>query len=146
LSYPTDWSLSDLPIELEGYDIEEVPDGPIYPYPGEPGSRFAVTEAEGGNPVVRFAMQNIRILRVVQPSTTSPTSGAQAGDFLVLEVNGEQAELLHLMQTVGTFQIVLRGSEDDGELATTGLNMELLVTEYGLPIPGTITLPGPGAQ
>lgn len=146
LELPDRMELSDLPLELEGYDIDEVPDGPIYPYPGDPGSRFAVTEADGGNPAVRFALQNIRILRVVQPASSGQSSGTQSGDYLVLEVNAEQAELLHLMQTVGTFQIVLRGSDDDAELVTPGLNMELLVLEYGLPVPRTITLPAPGAQ
>jgi Flp pilus assembly protein CpaB len=146
LELPDRLDLSDLPIELDGYDIDEVPDGPVYPYPGDPGSRFAVTESDSGNPVVRIVLQNLRILRVVQPSATAQAGGAQGGDFLVLEVTGEQAELLHMMQTVGTFQIVLRGTEDEATLATSGLNMELLVTQYGLPIPATITLPGPGAE
>ncbi|HUG15731.1 MAG TPA: RcpC/CpaB family pilus assembly protein [Thermomicrobiales bacterium] len=143
----SDNALLTLPaVEIEGYDSEAVPDGPVYPYAGDPGSRFAVLEADSGNPVVRLVLQNIRILRVVQPSASAQTGGTQTGDFLVLEVNAAQAELLHLMQTVGTFHIVLRGTEDDVELTTTGLNMELLVTEYGFPMPGTITLPGPGAQ
>jgi Flp pilus assembly protein CpaB len=146
LELPDRLDLSDLPIELDGYDIDEVPDGPVYPYPGDPGSRFAVTESDSGNPVVRIVLQNLRILRVVQPSATAQAGGAQGGDFLVLEVTGEQAELLHMMQTVGTFQIVLRGTEDEATLATSGLNMELLVTQYGLPVPATITLPGPGAE
>lgn len=146
LELPDDLSLTDLPITLEGYDFEGVPDGPVYPYPGEPGSRFTVTEAQAGNPVARIVLQNLRILRVVQPSSTAQSSSSQGGDFLVLEVSAEDAELLHMMQTVGTFQVVLRGSSDDETLASRGLNMEILVTEYGLPIPGSITLPGPGAQ
>jgi Flp pilus assembly protein CpaB len=139
--------LSDLPLDLEGYDFEDFPEGPIYPYPGDPGSRFAVTDVEGGNPVVKLVIQNLRILRVVQPSSSGQTgTSTNEGDYLVLEVTPEQAELLHLIQTVGTYQIMLRGSEDDGVAQTPGINMQTLVTNYGLPVPGTITLPGPGAQ
>jgi Flp pilus assembly protein CpaB len=138
--------LTDVPVELEGYDLEEIPDGPIYPYPGDPGSRFAVTDADGGNPVVKVVLQNVRVLRVVQPSSSSQPGGSNEGDYLVLEVTPEQAELLHLIQTVGTYQIMLRGAEDTSAATTPGINMETLVTGYGLPVPGTITLPGPGAQ
>jgi hypothetical protein len=138
--------LSDIPIELEGYDIEEVPDGPVYPYPGDPGSRFAVTESDGGNPVVKVVLQDLRVLRVIQPSAGAQAGGSNESDYLVLEITPEQAELLHLIQTVGTYQIMLRGTEDTASVDTSGINMETLVTEYGLPIPSTITLPGPGAQ
>lgn len=127
----------------------ETPDPAPYPYPGEPGSRFIVTDADFGNPVAKIVLQDIRVLRVISAGATSP-GGAEAStggsDYLVLEVDPSQAELVHMMMNVGTFQIMLRGT-DDTEIATTpGLNMETLVTGYDLPIPKTIRLPAAGAQ
>jgi hypothetical protein len=54
--------------------------------------------------------------------------------------------MLHMMQQVGTFQVMLRGVDDDTELATRGINLELLVTQYNLPVPKTVRLPEAGAQ
>jgi pilus assembly protein CpaB len=127
----------------------EQPDPLPYPYPGEPGSRFVVTDSEGGNPVAKVVLQNIRVLRVINSSSLDPTGEGQGGedeDFLVLDVTPEQAEMLHMMQQVGTFQVMLRGVDDDTELATRGINLELLVTQYNLPVPKTVRLPEAGAQ
>jgi len=126
------------------------PDPAPYPYPGEPGSRFVITEANSGNPVAKTVLQNIRVLRVITPSSSSATSGGNqvqnAGSYLVLQVTPDQAELVHMMTTVGTYQVVLRGGDDDDEVNTMGVNMELLVTEYNLPVPKTVRLPETGAQ
>jgi len=127
----------------------EDPDPAPYPYPGEPGSRFIVTDTDFGNPVSKVVLQDIRILRVIAAGATVPGGGEGAtneSDFLVLEVDPTQAELIHMMLNVGTFQVMLRGP-DDTEIATTpGLNLETLVTGYDLPIPKTIRLPAAGAQ
>lgn len=146
IELPDNLQLSDLPLELEGYDNEEVPDGPRYTYPGDPGSRFAVTEADNGNPVVKLVLQNVRVVRVIQPSSSGQQTGTTESEYLILEVTPDEAELIHLIQQVGTYHIMLRGSEDAAEVDTPGVNMQTLVTNYGLPVPGTITLPGPGAQ
>jgi Flp pilus assembly protein CpaB len=125
----------------------ETPDPAPYPYPGEPGSRFAITEANAGNPIAKIVLQNIRVLRVVTPSTSeSGSQGEDTGNFLVIEVTPDQAELVHMMTTVGTYQVMLRGAEDEEIVTSMGANMELLVTEYELPVPKTIRLPESGAQ
>ena len=119
-----------------------------YPYPGEAGSRFTIEDRTFGNPIAKVALQNIRVLRVV--TTTSVVSGGSSSSedesYLVLEVSLEQAELLHMRQTVGTYQVVLRGSSDTDIAETPGINMETLVTSYGLPIPKSVRLPETGAQ
>ncbi|MGH9174360.1 MAG: Flp pilus assembly protein CpaB, partial [Vicinamibacterales bacterium] len=122
----------------------ETPDPLPYPYPGEPGSRFVVTDADFGNPIAKVVLQNIRVLRVITPSAVA-AGGNQSQDddnFLVLEVTPAQAELVHMMTTVGTYHVMLRGGDDEESVATTGINMELLVTNYNLPVPKTVRLPG----
>jgi pilus assembly protein CpaB len=128
----------------------EAPDPKPYPYPGEPGSRFVITDATGGNPVAKTVLQDIRVLRVITPSssTTSPQSSQDSSDasYLVIEVSPDQAELVHMMSTVGSYQVMLRGGEDQEVVTTTGASMELLVTQYQLPVPKTVRLPEEGAQ
>ena len=150
----TPLELSDeLTLNLDGVVIPpfgEAPDPAPYPYPGEPGSRFVLTDANAGNPIAKMVLQNIRVLRVITPSTTSTGSGSSqsqnTGSYLVIEVTPDQAELVHMMTTVGTYHVVLRGSEDEEIVTSMGANMELLVTEYELPVPKTIRLPESGAQ
>ncbi|MDQ3549883.1 MAG: RcpC/CpaB family pilus assembly protein [Chloroflexota bacterium] len=126
------------------------PDPEPYPYPGEPGSRFTVTDEDAGNPIAKIVLQNIRVLRVITPSSITGSSqasaGQDAGNYLVLEVTPDQAELVHMMTTVGTYQVMLRGVDDEEIVTTMGANMELLVTEYDLPVPKTVRLPEAGAQ
>lgn len=125
------------------------PDPAPHPYPGEPGSRFVLLDSEAGNPVAKTVLQSIRVLRVITPSSSAGATSGQSQDsenFLVLEVTPDQAELLHMMTTVGTYQVVLRGVDDEEVVTTMGVNMELLVTEYDLPVPKTVRLPEAGAQ
>jgi hypothetical protein len=51
-----------------------------------------------------------------------------------------------MMSTVGTYQVVLRGTEDEDIVDSLGASMEILVTEYELPVPKTVRLPETGAQ
>jgi pilus assembly protein CpaB len=145
----------ELPENLQLSDVEgtivppfgEEPDPEPYPYAGEPGSRFIVLESNAGNPISKVVLQRIRVLRIIQPATGEQQAGsAQSANFLVLEVTPEQAELIKFIGDVGSYQIMLRGPEDEEITTTTGLNMELLVTEYDLPIPRTVRLPAAGAQ
>lgn len=128
----------------------QAPDPDPYPYPGEPGSRFAIEDADAGNPVAKIVLQNIRVLRVITPSTiaggASASAGQDTGNYLVVEVTPDQAELIHMMTTVGTYQVMLRGADDEDIATTMGANLELLVTEYELPVPKTVRLPESGAQ
>lgn len=137
-----------------------------YPYPGEPGSRFLVEDNAPGNPVTKVVVQNVRVLRVIAGDTTvssdptatgngeasgTPTAPQGAAeklpnaDLLVLEVDPQQAEVIKfLMDNDGQYQVVLRPKDDAGEVTTNGVTYEQLVTEYGLPVPKTVRLPGGG--
>lgn len=128
----------------------ETADPAPYPYPGEPGSRFVITDRDAGNPVAKIVLQNIRVLRVITDNSSATSSqgsqGGESGNYLVIEVTPDQAELVQMMTTVGTYQVMLRGADDEEIVTTMGANMELLVTEYDLPVPKTVRLPESGAQ
>ncbi len=140
--------------ELTG-DLELPPfgqevDGQTYPFPGDPGSRIMIREQNGGNPISKIVLQNVRVLRVIGSGTgivgESETASPNDLTYLVLDVEPGQAELVHMMLTVGTYQVVLRGSSDTEIANTPGSTMELLITDYNLPIPKTIRIPSAGAQ
>lgn len=119
--------------------------GPVYPYPGESGSRFTISDMEAGNPVTKVMLQNVRVLRTVVPSSTEGSS-SDTGSFLVLDVSPEEAEILRFIMTTGNYQIVLRGLEDGDIADTNGLTFNSMVDNYGLPVPKTVRLPGAEAQ
>jgi pilus assembly protein CpaB len=117
-----------------------------YPYPGEPGSRFLVSDTDEGEPMAKVVLQDIRVLRVVNADDSSGASGTSSGDYIVLEVDPAQLELINMMQTIGTYKVSLRNSSDTAQVTTDGMNVKDLVTKLGFPIPSTVRLPGPGAQ
>ncbi|MBX6342011.1 MAG: hypothetical protein IRY97_06090 [Thermomicrobiaceae bacterium] len=143
--------------------------GRTYPYPGEPGSRFTVTDSGDGNPVTKIVLQDIRVLRVLAgdvaiDSTGSPASEQSGGqnsdkdknksasgdkatgsDMLVLEVSPDQAEVIKFLQdNSGQYQVVLRPKDDHGKATTKGVTYDELVTDYGLTMPKSVRLPGGG--
>lgn len=145
LELPEDLFLRDIAITLPPYG--ESP-GPTYPYPGEEGSRFVITDIPEGDPQAKLILQNVRVIRVVSGDATG-SGGSQVsagGSLVVLEVDAEQSELLTFMANYGRVQLVLRGPEDTETVATNGTNLEQLVNEYGFPYPKTVRVPGPGAQ
>ena len=86
-----------------------------------------------------------------QPATEGgqqPTAGAPAqgggGTFtegewlLILAVTDQQAELLKFSSETGTITLVLRGRGDTAVENTVGSTLEILVSQYGLPIPGAL--------
>lgn len=122
------------------------PVGPSYPYPGEDGSRFWVSDMTEGDPSTKVMLQNVRVLRVVVPGE-SETGGAETeGSFLVLDVSPQEAETLRFMVENGTYQVVLRGLEDAEIVTTDGETYNQMVDDLGLPVPKTVRLPAAGAQ
>lgn len=143
--------------------------GQTYPYPGEPGSRFIVEDNTEGSPVTKIVIQDVRVLRVIAGDTTVASDGsdgttatdAQAqeastapqgaaeklpnADLLVLEVDPQQAEVIKfLMDNDGRYHVAVRPKDDAGVATTNGVTYDQLVTEYGLPVPKTVRLPGGG--
>jgi Flp pilus assembly protein CpaB len=146
LELPEELTLRDIATTLPPYG--ESP-GATYPYPGEEGSRFTISDVPDGDPQAKLVLQNVRVIRVVSGEATG-TGGSQAsssdGSYVVLEVNSQQAEMLTFMENYGTFQLVLRGPDDADTTSTSGINLERMVTDYGFPYPKTVRVPGPGAQ
>jgi pilus assembly protein CpaB len=76
-------------------------------------------------------------------SGTAPGQGAAASDqfqpgnwLLVLAVTDQQAELLKFSLEQGTgLTLVLRGRGDSAIETTTGATFDLLVSQYGVPVP-----------
>ncbi len=114
--------------------------GPTYPYPGEDGSRFLVSDLEAGDPVTKVILQNVRVIRTVL-ATDPDGTGNTSGGMLVLEVTPDQAEALRFMMLNGSYQVVLRGSEDLDTTTTNGITYTSMVDELGLPVPKTVRLP-----
>jgi pilus assembly protein CpaB len=119
--------------------------GPTYPYPGEDGSRFWISDLESGDPITKVMLQNVRVLRTIAPEVTD-SGNVTTSAYLILDVSPEEAEILRFMMANGTYQIVLRGLDDDGIADTNGLTYNAMVDELGLPVPKTVRLPGAGAQ
>ncbi|HVB63564.1 MAG TPA: Flp pilus assembly protein CpaB [Nitrolancea sp.] len=143
-----------------------------YPYAGEPGSTFSVTDDQNGNPVTKVIVQNVRVLRVIAgnqsvndssvvtptPTPTTGPSGASgtatssnavaplpSADMLVLEVDPQQAELIKFLQdNQGKYQVVLRAPDDHATATTTGVTYDQLISGFGLPAPKPVKLPGGG--
>jgi pilus assembly protein CpaB len=163
----------------QGETVYNFPDGSLqvppadqappknYPYPGEAGSRFVVTDGNPGSPITKVIVQNIRVLRViagnqsVNDSTTSSAPEATAtpgssnnvganaplpnADMLVLEVDPQQAELIKFLEdNNGNYQIALRAQDDHSTSTTTGVTYDQLMSSFGLPAPKTVRLPGGG--
>lgn len=121
--------------------------GPTYPYPGEDGSRFWVSDLDAGDPVTKVMLQNVRVLRVVVPSATEAGgSGDGSGNFLILDVSPQEAEILRFMMANGTYQVALRGLEDEEILETDGLTYNRMVDDLELPVPKTVRLPSAGTE
>jgi pilus assembly protein CpaB len=118
-----------------------------YALPGEPGSRFKIrTAGTSGDPVSKVLMQDIKVLRVV--GATPPAQGQQQqatpqSDMLVLELTNEQAEVMKFILDNGaSYSFTIRGKDDQGVTNTSGITFDTLVTNYQLPTPKSVRLPG----
>ncbi len=121
------------------------PEGPTYPYPGEDGSRFWMSDVVDGDPVGKTILQNVRVLRVISASLGEANPQVE-GNYLVLDLDPTEAELVRYLVENGTFQLVLRSPEDEEIVQTPGVTMNLLVDNWGMTVPKTVRLPEAGAQ
>lgn len=121
------------------------PPGPTYPYYGEDGSRFWITDTVDGEPITNVMIQNVRILRVVS-ATAGEANPQVEGNFLILDLDPVQTELVEFLSKTGQMQIVLRNPEDQEASETPGITMNALVDDWGMRVPRTVRLPGAGAQ
>jgi len=124
-------------------------DPSAYVLPGEPGSRFKVSGEKGGDPLAKVVLQDIKVLRVV--AAAPPAQGQQQqqqqqaaqADLIVLEMTADQAEVMKFILDNGaSFSFALRGKEDHEPVETKGITYDLFVTNYSLPMPKSVRLPG----
>jgi pilus assembly protein CpaB len=123
-------------------------DPSAYVFPGEPGSRFKVEGEKGGDPLAKVVLQDIKVLRVV--AAAPPTQGQQQqqqqvaqNDLIVLEMSAEQAEVMKFILDNGaSFSFALRGKDDHAPVETRGITYDLFVSNYQLPMPKSVRLPG----
>lgn len=137
-------------------------DGSPYPYPGEPGSRFRMEGTkEKGDPLAKVVVQDVKVLRVIsgsavpagqngqggngqnQGANQGGASGAAPTDLIVLELSDEQAEVMKFVLDNGaSFTFAVRAKDDHEKVNTSGITYDLLVTNYQLPVPKSVRLPG----
>lgn len=140
-----------------------------YPYPGEAGSRFIIMDDGEGSPTAKLVLQNMRVLRVIAgdvavatdnpvPETSEESEKKTnvngdklpSTDLLVLEVDPQQAEVIRFMMEtqiqpeVPRYQVLLRNTQDSGSAQTNGITYDKLMTDYGLPAPKSVRMPGGG--
>lgn len=122
------------------------PPGPSYPYPGEDGSRFWITDIVDGDPIGKLIVQNVRVLRVVSPGDTLDGDTDEEQSFVILELDPVNAELVEYLQVAGEFRLILRNPEDEEIVETPGVTLNELVDSWGVLVPRTVRLPEPGAE
>lgn len=122
-----------------------------YVYPGEPGSRFKIKGQDGkGDPVSKVLLQDIKVLRVVAAPTQQQGQQQQQqqqadaqSDMLVLELTNEQAEVVKFILDNGaSYTFAVRGQDDHEPVQSNGITFDVLVTNYQLPTPKSVRLPG----
>lgn len=139
-------------------------DAAPYVYPGDPGSRFKMQNADGkGDPLAKVVIQDSKVLRVAsQPppsqqgqqgqqntannnanSQQAQANGQTPTDMIVLEMTDAQAEVMKfIVDNGGSFTFALRAKDDHEVANTAGITYDLLVTNYQLPAPKSVRLPG----
>ena len=122
--------------------------------------RFEVITGLENARTVKTVIQNRRVLYVsetrIQPETApdpsptptpAPGTPAQAEQviervIIVFAGTDVDAELIKFMQRdsgeIGALTVTLRSPDDDVEETTTGLTIDLLVEQYGVPVPGIL--------
>jgi pilus assembly protein CpaB len=110
---------------------------------GTPGAEGAApAPAEGAGPPQTDASGQPIAQGEQQPTPVASASGNptfQEGEwFVVLAMTDQQAEVLKFSGETGVITLVLRGRGDTAHETTLGSTLEILVSQYGLPVPGAI--------
>jgi Flp pilus assembly protein CpaB len=129
-------------------------DPAAYPYPGEAGSRFKIENPDKkGDPLAKVVLQDLKVLRVVgapsaqaqqQQQQQQQQANAAANQVLVvLQMTDEQAEVMKFILDNGaSFTFAVRAKDDHEKANTSGITYDLLVTNYQLPAPKSVRMPG----
>lgn len=131
------------------------------PYQGKDGSEFTAVDAgQNLEPVTKMLVQDVKVLRVIQPGVTYDGQGQQvqgvadtgtvasAGNDelgqLILEVTPQQAEAISFMQDQNhNVEVVVRGKDDHEIAQTSGITFQILMTDgtWSMPWPKPIDAP-----
>ena len=123
-------------------------DPSAYVYPGEPGSRFKMQNTDKkGDPLAKVILQDIKVLRVVNApppdQNQQQKSAVPVSDLLIVELSNEQAEVMKFVLDNGaSFTFAVRGKDDHEPANSVGITYDILVTNYQLPTPKSVRLPG----
>lgn len=130
-------------------------DPAAYAYPGEAGSRFKIENPDKkGDPLAKVVLQDLKVLRVVgaptaqaqqtQQQQQQQQATAEANQVLVvLQMTDEQAEVMKFILDNGaSFTFAVRAKDDHEKANTSGITYDLLVTNYQLPAPKSVRMPG----
>jgi pilus assembly protein CpaB len=107
--------------------------------PGTPGAEAAPPAQEQGPPQTDASGQPIQPGQQPTPQSQGPqTTGTfQPGDWiLTLALTDQQAEVVKFSTESGTISLALRGRGDTAVDNTIGATLSLLVSQFGLPLPG----------
>jgi len=147
--------------DLGWIPIDFVDEIAAYPPAGDPGSQVFIRYGTGDDqqlePIAKVMLQDLRVLRDVRPGQTFDTSGQPvdpaiegespatdaAPGYLIIEATNQQAEALAFMQDeLYDYQVIVRARGDHQTVSTTGITFEILAAneEYGLPVPGSVTV------
>jgi pilus assembly protein CpaB len=109
--------------------------------PGTPGqggnAQPAAAQPAQGPPPVDANGQPIQPGQPTQQSGPKTTGTFQTGEWiLTLALTDQQAEIVKFSTEAGAISLVLRGRGDTTVDNTIGSTMSLLVSQFGLPLPG----------
>lgn len=140
------------------------------PAGGENDPSLTVIQPVADQTVVKTVLQRIQVLKVVQPPQPQTTQQAQqqqaqqqqaaasgtpaatpvsqqpqgkitnAKAIVVLAVTDQEAELLRFANDTGGMQLLLRGRDDAASEETKGMTLDILIRDYGLPVPKPIVV------
>jgi pilus assembly protein CpaB len=80
---------------------------------------------------------------VATPASQPPQGRiSNAKAILVLAVSDQEAELLRFANDTGGLQLLLRGRDDLDPEQTKGMTLDILIRDYGLPVPRLVTVDG----
>jgi Flp pilus assembly protein CpaB len=129
------------------------------PYQGKDGSEFTAVDAgQNLEPVTKMLVQDVKVLRVIQPGVTydgqgqqvqsasDGPGGAPANDMgqLILEVTPQQAEAITFIQDQNhNIEVVVRGKDDHEIAKTSGITFQILMSDgtWSMPWPQPIVAP-----
>lgn len=112
---------------------------PALPAPteGEETTTEAVTPpASSSLPQVDASGQPITGAQTAEGGATTPSTLTEGVWVVVLALTDQEIELLEFaLQSQARIVLALRGANDDAIESTSGVTLDLLVREYGLPLP-----------